>query len=168
MSNLANSLSVNNIAKNTITPNIFDQLTVDDFISRINQLQPNVTALWGKMNVSQMLKHCSDCTKMSFGTLVLKRPLIGKLLGPIFLKSMAKNDNRIKKNEPTHPLLKIKETASFEEEKNNLIKLVTQYASKNPMELENRVHPFFGKMTSVQWSIWVYKHLDHHLRQFGV
>jgi hypothetical protein len=29
-------------------------------------------------------------------------------------------------------------------------------------------HPVFGKMTSQAWSVFAYRHMDHHLRQFGV
>ncbi|MFD1127776.1 DUF1569 domain-containing protein [Paenibacillus provencensis] len=34
------------------------------------------------------------------------------------------------------------------------------------MEITNP-HPFFGKLTSEEWSIGLYKHLDHHLKEFG-
>lgn len=29
------------------------------------------------------------------------------------------------------------------------------------------VHPAFGRMRRADWGIWAWRHLDHHLRQFG-
>jgi hypothetical protein len=29
-------------------------------------------------------------------------------------------------------------------------------------------HPFFGKMSAKEWATIAHKHMDHHLRQFGV
>ncbi|MBL0146112.1 MAG: DUF1569 domain-containing protein [Chitinophagaceae bacterium] len=45
---------------------------------------------------------------------------------------------------------------------------VTNFQAANPSEIEKKVHPFFGKFTGDQWGKFMYKHLDHHLQQFGV
>lgn len=29
-------------------------------------------------------------------------------------------------------------------------------------------HPVFGAMTRAEWLVWGYRHVDHHLRQFGL
>jgi len=49
--------------------------------------------------------------------------------------------------------------------KQSVIAMVNNFKQEN---IKNEIHPFFGKMTSQQWSKAMYKHIDHHLQQFGV
>jgi len=64
--------------------------------------------------------------------------------------------------------LTITEQVDFEQEKQRFLKLIQVYNRIDRNQLEGFVHPFYGKMSSKEWSIWIYKHVDHHLRQFGV
>lgn len=143
---------------------IFDTKTIEELIERINALQANAQAQWGKMNAYQMLKHCTMSEEMFQGKRQYKRLLIGKLFGRMALNGMLKNENPVKKNQPTHPDLKITGTGDFEAEREKWIGLLKAYpAFSNP----GFVHPFFGKMTEDEIGKYVYKHTDHHLRQFG-
>ncbi len=150
------------------TPDLFHASTISTLVNRIEQLQPSSQALWGKMNVAQMLRHGSDTTQISFGEKQLKRPFIARLIGPLLLKKSIKDNTPSDKNLPTHPNLVLPDASDFETEKNNLIALIQQFLQKDKSEFEGRIHPFFGKMTAEEWNILSYKHLDHHLRQFGV
>ena len=39
--------------------NIFEQAVTDEVIARIDNLTSKTQPVWGKMNVAQMLAHCS-------------------------------------------------------------------------------------------------------------
>ena len=143
---------------------IFDKTTREDLIERINAITPNAEAQWGKMNPYQMIKHCILSEEMLLGKKKYERLFIGRLFGKMALNGVLKDDSIMKKNLPTHPQFKIKETGNPEPEKQKWANLVKEYSTfSNP----NFVHPFFGKMTQEQIGNYVYKHTDHHLRQFN-
>lgn len=142
---------------------VFDKITRDELISRINSLNENSTAQWGKMNVSQMLKHCSQWDEMALGKKKYKQSFLGKLFGKIALKDMMK-DEPMKKNLPTVPSFKIKENTNVAEEKKKWIRLLDEYEN---FSNDGFIHPFFGAMTKKDTGYMVYKHADHHLRQFN-
>lgn len=142
---------------------IFDKTTRDELINRINSLNENSTAQWGKMTVSQMLKHCSQWDEMALGKKKYKQSLIGRLFGKMALKDMMK-DEPMKKNMPTVPSFKIKSDTGFAEEKKKWIQLLNEYSR---FSNDGFTHPFFGAMTKEHTGFMVYKHIDHHLRQFN-
>jgi Protein of unknown function (DUF1569) len=142
---------------------IFDKVTRDELISRINTLNENSMAQWGKMNVSQMLKHCTQWDEMALGKKKYKQSFIGRLFGKMALKDMMK-DVPIKKNLPTVPSFKIKENTDVVEEKKKWIRLLNEY---DHFSNDGFIHPFFGAMTKENTGYMVYKHIDHHLRQFN-
>ena len=71
--------------------NLFERETVDEVVSRIDNLQPASQRQWGKMDVAQMMAHCSAALDMASGRLNPPRPLIGLLIGPFF-KSIYSNE----------------------------------------------------------------------------
>lgn len=144
---------------------IFDKSTRDELIQRINSLTENNAAQWGKMNLYQMLKHCTLWEEMMQGKRKYKQTLIGRLLGKSMLKSVLKDENPLRHSTPTLPDLVISGTGDVEEQKKEWIKRIQEYAQYEPADF---VHVFFGKMSKEQIGQFVYKHSDHHLRQFGV
>ncbi|MEP7319105.1 MAG: DUF1569 domain-containing protein [Panacibacter sp.] len=144
---------------------VFDKETRDKLIERINALNENSTAQWGKMNIYQMLKHCTLCEEMYLGKKKYKRAFIGLLFGKIGLNNLMKDENPLQRNAPTGAAFIIKETSgNIQAEKIKWILLVEQYAQYSN---DNFEHWFFGKMTKEQVGYFVYKHTDHHLRQFN-
>ena len=144
---------------------VFDAAVREEFVSRINSLTLQSTAKWGTMNVSQMLKHCILCDEMFFGKLEIKRVFIGRLLGPMMLKKVLKDDREFGRNSPTSPLLKTTcQICDINLNKKEWINNVEQFAVYNN---PNYIHPFFGPMSKEQVGLFAYKHADHHLRQFG-
>lgn len=135
-----------------------------EIINRINKLKPDSKPLWGKMSVSQMMAHCTEAMRSAFGEIKLKRNFMGVIFGNIAKKSIL-SDKPIKHGLPTDKNFVIKEDKNFEQEKNRLIEYVKKFDAKF---LTNDPHPFFGKMTADEWDKITAKHLDHHLRQFGV
>lgn len=144
---------------------IYDKSTRDELISRINTLNENSTAQWGKMNIYQMLKHCSLWEEMVLGKIKCKRIFIGRLLGRLILKQALKDDSPIGRHAPTSPELIVKdENGDVTFQKAKWLALIEEHAHySNP----GFIHPFFGKMTKEQIGYHAYKHTDHHLRQFN-
>ena len=144
---------------------IFDETTRAELISRINTLNENSTAQWGKMNVYQMLKHCRLWEEMILGKTRYKQAFIGRILGKFFLRNALKDESPMARNAPTIPELKIKETdGDVLAERKKWIGLIEQEAN---FANYGFIHPFFGKMTKEQIGYFAYKHTDHHLRQFN-
>ena len=146
---------------------IFDNSERDQLINRIKSVNKNNTAQWGKMNLSQMLMHCTNWDGWILGKNkpVYKQAFIGLIFGKMALKNMIKDDSPLRKNVPTSSQFKVKETeVDLEVEKSKWVSLIEEYEHYSNPEF---VHDFFGKMTREQIGILAYKHTDHHLRQFG-
>jgi len=77
---------------------IFDKTTRDELVKRINSLNEDCTAQWGKMNVKQMVKHCTMWEEVVLGKRKIKVPLLGRLLGKFFLRQMIKDENPLKRS----------------------------------------------------------------------
>ncbi len=144
---------------------VFDASTREELVNRINSLSQQNHAQWGKMNIFQMLKHCTLHEEMVLGKIKIKRVLIGRLFGRMILNKVLKDNTPFGKNSPTSSILKTtSETGDIEHQKKEWINRIEQYANYNNL---NFVHPFFGPMTKEQIGFFAYKHNDHHLRQFG-
>jgi hypothetical protein len=145
---------------------LLEPRTAQEMIRRIEQLTPATEARWGKMNAAQMMAHCSYALELYLTGAKLKRPLIGILFGPMIKKRML-TPKPWAKNLPTAKELKPAVDSDFEKEKTNLIENISLFVVRGP-KLTPIPHPFFGKMTTADWGLHQYKHLDHHLTQFGV
>jgi hypothetical protein len=144
--------------------NLFDAGIKQDIIKRIHNLTPQNTAQWGKMNVTQMLAHCQMPLGVATGKHKLKRNFFLSLIGPLFKKQLY-NDVPFKRNLPTDKSFIITNPGEFEREKQSLVDMVNSFSETS---MSGEPHPFFGKMTKEEWSKGTWKHLDHHLQQFGV
>lgn len=136
-------------------------------IDRIRNLTPDTKPLWGKMDAAGMLFHLQVPIRVSLGEVKLKHSFIGKLFGKMALKQVL-SDKPFKKGVPTSDEFKPSGAYNFEEEKQRLIDLVSSLPLKAPGAIGNNPHPFFGVLTPQEWSIITWKHLNHHLTQFGV
>lgn len=144
---------------------VFDPSVRNELISRIHFVNEKSPAQWGKMNAYQMVKHCRLCDEMFQGSLKIKRVFIGRLIGPMVLKKVLKDDKPFGKNAPTSERLCIPEpSGDISKRKNEWISRIREYEHFNNPAF---VHPFFGPMTPEQVGRLAYKHADHHLRQFG-
>ena len=144
---------------------IFDKATRSEVIQRIQSLNEHSTAQWGKMNVYQMVKHCVLCEEMYLGKKQYNRTLMGRIFGKMAINQLLKQDRPLQKNAPTHSEFKMdKAQGEIEPEKERWITLIEEYAHYPDKEF---THWFFGKMTKEQVGYFVYKHTDHHLRQFN-
>lgn len=146
--------------------NLFQQETVDEVIARIDKLQPAAQRQWGKMEVPQMMAHCSRALDMATGTLILPRLLIGRIIGP-FVKPIYTNEKPFARSNPTDKKLVVSDQRDFAHEQQQLKQKVQQFYQGGEEQCTRHPHPFFGALTPQEWSRGMYKHLDHHLRQFG-
>lgn len=142
---------------------VFDKKTREELISRIQMLNEDSTALWGRMNIYQMLKHCTLWEEMITGKTKYKQTLIGRLFGKMALKNALKEGKLMPLNAPTVPELRVLSEGNVEREKTKWIHQIGQYDNYSNPEF---IHPFFGKMTREQIGQHAYMHTDHHLRQF--
>jgi hypothetical protein len=149
-------------------PQLFDSLTATQIASRIEALQPATQPLWGTMNGAQMLAHCCITFESYFGEKKVKRVLLGYLFGSIAKKKALGTDKPFSKGLPTAKEYKISQECNFEQEKTRLKNLVHRFSVLGPQVDPCPKHPFFGTLTAHEWARLAYKHLDHHLRQFGV
>ena len=146
---------------------LFNETDNRALIARFEQLQPDSPALWGKMNVAQMLAHCQVPLQVAYGDVKLKRRLIGILFGG-WAKRKLSTDKPWNKNMPTDPTFVMATQHDFETEKNKLRPLIERFAKNGPSGITKDPHPFFGKLTAEEWDRLQWNHLNHHLTQFGV
>lgn len=150
-----------------IMKTVFDSITRNELIERIHQMDDRAQSQWGKMNLYQMLMHCTTWEQwvQGKGNPPYKQVFIGKIFGKMALKRMVKDDKPFDKGVPTSTQFKIKETSGdIEAKKKEWAELIKSYENySNPAF----IHDFFGKMTKEQIGFMAYKHTDHHLRQFN-
>lgn len=149
-----------------MTKSIFNPSDNQEIINRIQNLSPNSKALWGKMSVDQMLKHCNDAILVAFNEKELNIPFIWRILGPL-MKNMVIKKPEFDKNSPTAKEFIYRENFNFETVKNDLITNFSRFQT-GFSAITCKKHPFWGKMSAEDWNNLHWKHVDHHLRQFGV
>lgn len=149
-------------------PNIFTKTVADSLIARINRLRPEATPHWGKMNAPQMLAHCNVTYEMVFEN---KHPKPGFFMGFIlktFIKKLVTSETPYKHNSRTAPAFLIADTRDFDREKTRLIGFIQKTQQLGEKEFDQKQSHSFGKLTITEWNNMFYKHLDHHLQQFGL
>lgn len=149
--------------------NIFQLATANEFIDRINHLSPASRPLWGKMNVAQMLAHCNVTYDYTYQPEKFKKPgLLMRLLLRNVVKKYVTADKPYKQNGRTSPDFIIAGEREFQTEKEKLIANITRTQQLGEKHFDGLENISFGKMSATEWNTMFAKHLDHHLRQFGV
>lgn len=137
----------------------------EELITRLARLKADASPQWGKMNCAQMLAHLSDGMRMTLGDLHCQ-PKAGPLrFGP--LKHLIIYWLPFPKSAPTAPELIARSPASLEPEIAALKDLLERFAASQARQTWPE-HPAFGPMSAKDWGALAYKHINHHLRQFGV
>lgn len=148
--------------------NIFDAAVTAELILRINSLSPETKPIWGKMTVDQMLAHCCVAYEMAYTDKHPKPNALMRFFLKTFVKNGVVNEKPYAKNLRTAPQFIISERKNFGEEKARLIKYLEHTRDLGRDYFEGKESISFGRMTSIEWNNQFYKHLDHHLTQFGV
>jgi Protein of unknown function (DUF1569) len=134
--------------------------------SRLAQLAPSASRQWGKMDAAQMMEHCARALEVGTGETPRTQALIGKIFAPFVRKSLL-GDKPFGKNSPTDPTFVVHDPKDFEAAKKRLAGLIDRFAAAGPASAGAQTHSFLGRMSGEEWAVMMYKHLDHHLRQFG-
>jgi len=121
------------------------------------------------MTVSQMLAHCSVGVQWAVGEVVPEKgTLVQRMMGRLVKPFVFRGDEPMRKNTPTVRSLVVLDERDFGKERERLAGLIDQFAAGGAEGCTRNTHSFFGKLTPEEWAILMYKHMDHHLRQFGV
>lgn len=149
-------------------PSIFESETSQQLFTRIDALKPDSPALWGKMNVAQMLAHLCVPYEQIKGENTQHPPWFLKIFLKLFLKKTLTNEVPYQKNSPTAPAFKKISQHDFEQEKTRLKNYILEIEKMGAEKLCQRPSLSLGILQETEWNNMLYKHLDHHLKQFGV
>lgn len=148
--------------------NIFSSEISEETITRINQLTSETIPHWGKMDVAQMLAHLNVIYEKVYDPNQPKIGFIKRLLLKTFVKKTVVSEKPYKKNSPTAPEFKMVGEKNFKAEKTRLIDYVQKTQELGKEHFHNTEYSSFGVLTGDEWNNLFYKHINHHLTQFGV
>lgn len=148
--------------------NIFDPAVSAEIIGRIQKLTPETQPVWGKMNVAQMLAHCCVTYEMIYENKHPKPGVFLKLILKLLVKNNVVGVKPYKESLKTAPAFLITDERVFETEKARLIEFIEKTQQLGADYFNGKESHSFGKLTTQEWNNMFYKHLDHHLNQFGV
>jgi hypothetical protein len=150
---------------------LFNPDLVEDIKRRILCLRAESEPRWGSMTVAQTLAHCTSGVQMAMGVINPKRASFpAKVIGLLIKPLVFGDDKPIRRNSTSVPELFSTDPTrcDFEQERVCLVAAIDRFAKEGAACCSQHPHPFFGRLNPRQWAILTYKHLDHHLRQFGV
>lgn len=147
---------------------VFKPADVIELIYRVNKLTPQSTPQWGKMNVAQMLAHLNVAYEMVFTDKHPRPNFFMRMILTAFVKQTVVGPKPYKRNSPTAPAFIIKDDKDFNTEKTRLLSHINQTQQLGAEYFHNKASNSFGKLSAAEWNVMFYKHLDHHLTQFGV
>lgn len=148
---------------------ILDNYAYQSIVQRIQVLTPNHKAEWGKMDVNQMIVHVTDQIRIAMNQ--KESEDISSFFARTVLKYFALRVSKMPKNVPT-----VKEADSekggtkptnWEKDKATMLALLVEFRTRSEY-MTLAPHPKFGKLTRSEWASLIYRHLAHHLGQFGV
>ncbi len=145
---------------------LFDPAVHKDVLRRVDSVRPDSQRQWGKMTAGQMLEHTARALEMATGKKPLKQAFIGKMIGWKFRKGFL-GPEPFPKSSPTAPDFVIQGEPDFARTKERVKTLLAEFHAMGAQGCDGNIHGFFGRMTGAEWGITQFKHLDHHLRQFG-
>ena len=147
---------------------VFHQTDLAELINRIEKLTPETKPLWGKMDASKMLAHCNVTYEMIYENIHPKPNGFMKFILKLLVKPTVVTERPYKHNSQTAPEFLIKSDKDFNTEKARLIEYMNRTLALGEDYFEGKESRSFGKLNKSEWNNMLYKHLDHHLRQFGV
>jgi hypothetical protein len=147
---------------------LFDKATAVAVKERVGRITPESQREWGSMTSAQALAHCSLGIEMALGHQKPPRMMVGRILGPVIKRLALRDDAPMRRNSPTVPGMVVKDDFDLQAEQKRLIESIDRFTDEGPEGCAKHPHAFFGILTPQQWAILTYKHVDHHLRQFGV
>ena len=147
---------------------VFDPAVVAELTARISNLAPTTSPQWGKMSVDQMLAHCNVTYEMVYSDKHPKPGRFKRFLLSTFVKGAVVGPKPYGRSVPTAPQFRMVGAKDFELEKRRLVDYLHRVQREGEGAFEGKESNSFGALSSAEWNVMFYKHLDHHLTQFGV
>ena len=132
---------------------------------RVARLTPATERQWGTMSAPQMLAHLVEAMRMASGEIVVPSKNLPLRFTPF--KQLILYVLPFPKGAPTAPELISRAPLDWPTEAATLATMIERFGERD-RSARWAEHPAFGKLTGKQWGVLVYKHIDHHFRQFGV
>jgi hypothetical protein len=147
--------------------NLFEAASQAEVKARVQHLRPDSERQWGTMTAAQAVAHCAGGLELALGDQRPPRLLIGRAIGWAIKPLALGDDAPMRRNSPTVPAIQMKDSRDLEVERPRLLALIDRFAAAGAAGCTAHPHSFFGRLTPDEWAVLMYKHLDHHLRQFG-
>lgn len=147
---------------------LYEPKTTAQVKDRIARLRPDSERQWGKMGPAQAMAHCALAMEWAVGDVRPPRMFIGGIVGRLIKSKVLAESEPMRRNAPTAKTLVIANDCDLPAEQKRLCGLIDRFAAAGPAGCTTQPHSFFGRLTPEEWAALMYKHLDHHLRQFGV
>lgn len=148
--------------------NLFEPSAVNEVKTRLGKLRPDSPRQWGKMAPAQAVAHLAVTMEWAVGDKTEPRMLLGRIFGPLVKPKLLGNEEPMRRNAPTSKSLVVSDGRDLGQERARLSALIDRFAAGGPDGCTKEPHTFFGRLTAEEWAKLMYKHADHHLRQFGV
>ncbi|HEY2093983.1 MAG TPA: DUF1569 domain-containing protein [Thermoanaerobaculia bacterium] len=145
---------------------LFDPADRSALEGRIRALGPDNRRLWGKMSAAQAMCHCGRPLETAIGEKPMKQAFIGKIIMP-FIRKTIFSEKPFGKSAPTDPTFVVADERELNAERDQLLTLIDRFVQRGPDAARKETHSFFGKLSGAEWGQLMYKHIDHHLQQFG-
>lgn len=146
---------------------VFEAAVAADLKRRIMSLRPDSVRQWGTMTAAQAMAHCCGGFEMANGERIPPRMFLGRIIGWLVKPLALGSDAPIRRNTPTVRELVVRDERDLDGERQRLCALLDRFVSAGPQGCATHPHSFFGRLAPEEWATLMYKHLDHHLRQFG-
>jgi hypothetical protein len=150
-------------------PNLFNPHTRSGLEARVRCLDPDSARRWGRMSPHQAICHLSDGLRMVLGekTVASRTGVLAPMMRFVALHTPLPWPRGIKTLPEAEQGIGGTPPLEFERDRADLLILIDRFCCARADDLAPR-HPMFGPMKKDEWGTWGYRHLDHHLRQFGV
>lgn len=136
--------------------------------ARVRALGPDSQRKWGKMSPHQAICHLSDAFRFALGekAAAARTNVFSPMMRVVALYLPLQWPHGVKTMPEVEQGIGGTPPADFERDKAELLALIERFCANRDQERWPD-HPMFGRMSTQDWSSWGYRHLDHHLRQFG-
>ncbi|MCH7409578.1 DUF1569 domain-containing protein [Belliella sp. DSM 111904] len=146
---------------------IYTSGTIDALIQRVSRLSKDQEPYWGSMNATEMLHHCNLANDAILNApKATLRPTLKQRMKKLAFFHIKKDFPKGARGAKKFNTKGLVDSGDFEKEKENFIKILSKFKT---LEHElGGIHPVFGSLDHYYWGRFVWKHMDHHMKQFGV
>ncbi len=148
-------------------PDAFDPAVTADLLRRLEALHPESQPRWDHRDAAWMVRHCAETYELASAP-PPRLSLLHRLLNRTYLRWRVVSDRPFREDAPGPSAPVAADPATLNAGRNHLMMLIRAAHGMEARHMEGRLHPLHGRLSARQWSALYWKHLDHHLRQYGV